>query len=106
MESNLNLLWTFRINESVPISTIYTDDIDGDGNSEILFRTKNGYLYCLNILGENLWKYTTISLSASNIIGSKSGQRISYKESKEVLYGTAQGEIVILDEKGTCIFKK
>lgn len=102
LSNKIDLLWEpIYLNDHVPISRIYAKDITGDNLDEILFRAKNGYLYCYDLVGQKIWVHNThdssSSLVASNIIGSKRRELGFTSEPKDVIYGTSTGGINILN---------
>ena len=54
--NSLSIMWKFDP-ESKCVTKIATEDINNDGNIEILIPTSNGQLICLNTNGGLLWKF-------------------------------------------------
>jgi len=60
------LLWNYTTGLRAEASVCMAD-INGDGEIEILFGSRDGYLYCLNRYGTLLWKYLSPGVIFYNV---------------------------------------
>ena len=51
-------LWRFKIDNPSVIFEILAEDINNDGNDDVLAVAGNGIVYCINSDGKLLWKYS------------------------------------------------
>ncbi|MCL7754600.1 hypothetical protein [Polaribacter sp. Z022] len=51
-------LWNFKIDNPSVIFEILAEDINNDGNDDLLAVAGNGIVYCINSDGKLLWKYS------------------------------------------------
>ena len=51
-------LWNYKIDNPSVIFEILAEDINNDGNDDLLAVAGNGTVYCINSDGDFLWKYT------------------------------------------------
>jgi WD40 repeat protein len=72
------------------------EDINFDGEKEIIFGTEEGMIFCLNKKGELLWKFD----AKSAIKGSPTFVDLVGDKKKEVVFGTIGGKIFILTSEG------
>ncbi|MGE0792636.1 MAG: PQQ-binding-like beta-propeller repeat protein [Candidatus Woesearchaeota archaeon] len=77
-------------------STPNVDDVDNDGNKEIIFGSEIGNMYCLDNNGKVKWKFET----KSPIRGSPLIKDLIGNNQKEIIFGTLDGKIYILSCKG------
>jgi outer membrane protein assembly factor BamB len=76
-------------------------DINGDGKKEIIFGSEMGLVYCLNSLGQLLWKYK----AADAIRGGVTTADITSDSAKEVIFGCMDSYLYVLTFTGKLLWK-
>ncbi len=111
LDENAKVKWIFDTKENVSNvelmfldddeansikSTPNVDDINNDGEKEIVFGSESGKLYCLNTKGELMWSYDAKSaIRGSPLIMDLTGDKF-----KQIVIGTLGGTIHIISSKG------
>jgi outer membrane protein assembly factor BamB len=98
------------------LSSPIIDDIDGDGKKEIIFGTKNGKIFSIDIDGNLKWSFSVqethseVELmfldaeSSDSIHSSPNIEDINNDGKKEIVFGTEAGKLYVLDNKGTLLW--
>ncbi len=110
-----NLKWSYAINEKVDDlelmfldnstinsigNTPHTDDVQGSGETSILFGTELGYVYLLNFKGELIWKFKATGAVRGSILCHDFGDK-----SKRVIFGSLDSYLYCISNKGELIWK-
>lgn len=108
--------WSYN-SGSILLSSPVVDDIDGDGQKEIIFGTKDGKLHSIDINGNLKWTYSAqekhsdVELmfldteTSSSINASPNISDINNDGKKEIVFGTEAGILYALDHKGNLLWK-
>jgi outer membrane protein assembly factor BamB len=98
------------------LSSPVIDDIDGDGKKEIIFGTKNGKIFSIDIEGKLKWSFSVQEMhsevelmfldteSSDSIHSSPNIEDINNDGKKEVVFGTEAGKLYVLDSKGALVW--
>jgi len=81
------------------LSSPVASDLDGDGNAEILFGSKDGSLYCITWDARELWEYDAGSPVSAPSVFDLDGDNIS-----EVLFSSGDGKVYLLDNMGRLLW--
>ncbi len=108
--------WNYDTN-SLLLAAPKIADIDGDGKQEILFGTKEGRLISIDLDGNLKWsfsvsnEYTDMELmfldaeTSNSISGTPNIEDINNDGKKEIVFGTEQGILHVLDYSGKELWK-
>ena len=113
----LNEKWDFN-SQSVLLASPIAVDVDGDGNQEVLFGTKDGKVYVLDGNAQIKWVYDSkenfsdtelmfIDTESVNSINSPPNVAdINGDGKKEIVFGSESGNIYALSPDGELLWKK
>lgn len=98
--------WVYASDNDDVCMGVYIDDIDGDGDNEVLlsFRLKDPEVHVLNGAGEFLWKYN-IGVESVYLRPVRSGETRSDYSGKEIITGGRNGWMALIDNTGAEIWK-
>ncbi len=103
--------WSYN-SKSFLLSSPVVADIDGDGKKEIIFGTKDGKIYSIDVEGKIKWSYSVdenhnevelmfLDAETSNSINATPHvEDINYDGQKEIIFGTESGKLYVLDHDG------
>ncbi len=110
-----NLKWSYSINEEIDDlelmfldnstmnaigTTPHTDDVLGDGKTNILFGTELGYVYLLDAQGKLIWKFKTEGAIRGAVICSDFGGK-----DKKIIFGSLDHHLYCISKEGKQIWK-
>ncbi|MBN2142363.1 PQQ-like beta-propeller repeat protein [Candidatus Woesearchaeota archaeon] len=113
----LDRVWEFDAESNISSSPLVAD-IDGDGKKEIVFGTKKGKLFVLDMNAGIKWFYDTYEQvdnvevmfldteTASSIEGPPNHGDIDGNGKDEIVFGTEMGVLYCLSDKGMLLWKK
>ncbi len=108
--------WNFVSNGSILSSPVVLD-IDGDGQEEIVFGTKNGEIHCLDLTGRSKWSFQVqehlsdvelmfLDADGMNTIHAPPNiDDINNDSHREVVFGSELGFVYAVDHHGKLIWK-
>ena len=110
--------WVFDAHTPL-LSSATVSDIDGDGNPEVIFGTKDGTLYCLDHHAKQRWVYEPENKASTGadeyfmdqermhaISSSPTVADITKDGKQEILFGAEDGTLHVVDHKGKLIWKQ
>ena len=112
----IDMKWDFDAQSSITSPPLVAD-IDGDGKKEIVFGTKQGKLFVLDLNSQIKWFYDSnekvdeVELmfldteGVSSIYASPNVADIDGDGKKEIVFGTELGVVYVLNDKGKLVWK-
>ena len=112
----IDMKWDFDAQSSITSPPLVAD-IDGDGKKEIVFGTKQGKLFVLDLNSQIKWFYDSnekvdeVELmfldteGVSSIYASPNVADIDGDGKKEIVFGTELGVVYVLNDKGKLVLK-
>jgi outer membrane protein assembly factor BamB len=101
---------------SLLLSSPVIEDIDDDGNKEIVFGTKDGKIHAIDINGKLKWHYDTqahrseVELmfldteESDSVHAAPNIEDINNDKKKEIVFGTDAGKLYVLNFKGELLW--
>ena len=94
-------IWEFKAKNW--ITSVRAADIDGDGDIEIIFSSREGRVYCLSKTGKLRWKRVIGARVWIGTIVVSSSSSQDKETNARIIVGTRDGKVYVLDKDGRTI---